>query len=75
MKNLRNTVKRKMSAVPVALGAGLVGSAAYAADHSTEIEAAGADGVTNTGAAVAALITITAVVVGVGIVIAVLRKS
>lgn len=75
MKNLKNTFKRKLSTVPVAVGAGLAGSSAFAADHSTAIAAAGADGVTNTSAAVVAILGIMAVVVGVGIVFSVLRKS
>lgn len=46
-----------------------------AADHSTAIAAAGADGVTNLGAAVTAILTVVAVVVGVGMVIKFLQRS
>jgi len=46
-----------------------------AADHSTAIAAAGADGVTNLSAAVTAILSIAAVIVGVGLVIKFLQKS
>jgi len=58
----------------IAAGAVVAGGAA-AADHSVAIGAAGTDGETNTGAAVLAILGILAVVVGVGFVISVLRKS
>jgi len=59
-----------------ALGAAALGTSAtvFAADHSVAIGAAGTDGATNTGAAVTAVLTIVAVVVGLGIVIAVMRR-
>lgn len=60
--------------VGFALVAGFAGAAAQAADHSAAITAAGTDGTTNTGAAVGVVITIAAVVTGVGIVLALLTK-
>lgn len=78
MKNLKarlQNLKTKAVALGTAVTGGLIAGSAYAADHSTAISAAGADGVTNTSAAVVALVGIVAVVVGVGFVISVLRKS
>jgi len=47
---------------------------AFAVDHSTAITAAGTDGTTNTTAAVVVVLTIAAVVTGVGIVIKLLGR-
>ncbi|MGL1956081.1 MAG: hypothetical protein OCD00_02020 [Colwellia sp.] len=54
--------------VGFALAAGLTGSVAQATDHSTAITAAGTDGQTNVEAAVVVILTLAAVVTGVGIV-------
>ena len=71
---MKNT-KKHLAKLGTAIGVGMIAASSYAADHSTAIAAAGTDGVTNTSAAVVALIGIVAVVVGVGFVISVLRKS
>lgn len=47
---------------------------AFAADHSAAIQAAGADGETNVGAAVVTVIAIAAVVTGVGVVLGLLKR-
>lgn len=59
----------------LATGGALIAGTAAAADHSVAIGAASTDGQTNTTAAVVGLLAIVAVVVGVGFVISVLRKS
>ena len=60
--------------VGTALAAGFAGGMAQAADHSVAIGAAGTDGTTNVSAAVVVVLTIAAVVTGVGIVLAILTK-
>ena len=63
------------------IGTGVVVSSAFAsvnlmaADHSTAIAAASADGVTNLGASVTGILTVVAVIVGVGLVIKFLQRS
>lgn len=79
MSNLYNKTKNlvcnaKTSKVGLALSAGLAGGMAQAADHSIAIGAAGTDGTTNVSAAVVVVLTIAAVVTGVGIVLAILTK-
>jgi hypothetical protein len=58
----------------LALAAGVTGAVAQAADHTTAIQAAGTDGITNVSAAVVVVLTIAAVVTGVGIVLSILKK-
>ena len=59
----------------IAVGTSLMASgAAFAADHSVAIAAAGTDGELNTGAAVLVVLGIAAVVTGVGIVIKLLSR-
>ncbi len=70
MNKLKNLGKKAVAGSSVALAS----LGAFAADNSAEITAAGADGVTNTTAAVGAVLLITAVVTGFGIVISILRK-
>lgn len=74
-QNLKAKSGRFIGKLSVAVGGGMVAASSYAADHSAAITAAGTDGTTNTTAAVTALIGIVAVIVGVGFVISVLRKS
>lgn len=62
MKNL----KLKLSALATTV---LASGASFAEDHSAAIAAAGTDGATNVGAAVVAVLTIAAVVTGVGLVL------
>lgn len=71
-----NGLKAKFLATKVggALALGLAGGMAQAADHSVAIGAAGTDGTTNVSAAVVVVLTIAAVVTGVGIVLAILTK-
>jgi len=56
------------------LSAGFAGGMAQAADHSALITAAGADGATNTTGAVTVVLTIAAIVTGVGIVLKLLSN-
>lgn len=71
-KSAFRSLKGKI-ATGVAVAAGSTG--VMAADHSAAINAAVTDGSTNLTAAVLGLITLIAIVVGVGFVIATLRKS
>lgn len=67
-----------MKNLKIKLASGLTVLAAsassFAVDHSTAITAAGTDGTTNTTAAVVVVLTIAAVVTGVGIVKSLLTR-
>jgi len=67
MKNLKSKI---------AIGLAIAGASAssFAADHSTSISAAGTDGTINTTAAVVVVVSIAAVVTGVGIVLKLLSR-
>ena len=69
------SLKHKAKNAAVIVGGVATSGVVMAADHSTAIAAAGADGETNLGAAVLAILGVVAVVVGVGMVISFLRKS
>ena len=73
---MKNAIAQRVTGTKVgtALFAGLAGGMAQAADHSVAIGSAGSDGATNVGAAVVAVLTIAAVVTGVGIVLSILKK-
>lgn len=69
---------QKMKKALAVAGSFVVASVAapvMAADHSTAIGAAITDGSTNLTAAVTGIITLIAIVVGVGYVVSLLRKS
>jgi len=76
--NISNLSKRAQKRL---IGTGVVVSSVFAsgqllaADHSLAITAAGADGVTNLGASVTAILSVVAVIVGVGLVIKFLQRS
>lgn len=71
-------MKEQFQGWKVKVGAGLaaagVSVSSFAVDHSAAITAAGTDGTTNTTAAVVVVLTIAAVVTGVGIVKSLLTK-
>jgi hypothetical protein len=67
-------VKNLKSKLSLALVAGFSAGMVQAADHTTAIQAAGTDGTTNVSAAVVVVLTIAAVVTGVGIVLSILKK-
>ncbi len=60
-----NNFKTKMAVLASTV---VASTGAFAADHSTAIAAAGTDGSTNVQAAVVVILTLAAVVTGVGIV-------
>ena len=70
-----NNLQKRFAKTGVVLSGVATSGYLMAADHSTAIAAAGADGVTNLGAAVTAILTVVAVVVGVGMVIKFLQRS
>lgn len=72
--NIKKRLLSAKSKVGIALASGISAGFAQAADHSTAIAAAGTDGATNVGATVTILLTIAAVVTGVGIVLKLLTK-
>lgn len=63
-----NTLKTWRGKTVVALSVVAASAQSFAVDHSTAITAAGTDGTTNVTAAVVVILTIAAVVTGVGIV-------
>jgi hypothetical protein len=65
---------KNVAKVGVALSAATSSVVAFAADHSAAIDAAKTDGLTNAGAAVAAVIALAAVVMGVGIVLRLMSR-
>lgn len=67
-------ITKVFNAVSFALMSLLLSSSAFAVDHTAEISAAAADGVTNTTGAVTGILGIVAVVVGISLVIAIMRK-
>lgn len=66
----KNAIAQRVNKTKVgaALVTGFTGSMAFATDHSAAITAAGTDGSTNVEAAVVVILTLAAVVTGVGIV-------
>ncbi|PSF14797.1 MULTISPECIES: hypothetical protein [Marinobacter] len=70
----RSRFGKGVAKVGVALSAATSSVVAFAADHSAAIDAAKEDGITNAGAAVAAVIALAAVVMGVGIVLRLMNR-
>ncbi|OUR82686.1 hypothetical protein A9Q75_05190 [Colwellia psychrerythraea] len=73
---MKNRIANSKGAKALAAGAtgALASFGTMAADHSAAIGAAGTDGATNVGAAITVILTIAAVVTGVGIVIKLLGR-
>lgn len=74
LKNLMTSTTGKLAAGTTALVVSGMALAQEAGDHTAAIEAAETAASTNVGAAVAAVIGIAAIVMGVGIVISLLRR-
>jgi uncharacterized protein HemY len=68
---MKNLIKKSTLVICAAVAAG----SAFAADHTTAIDAAYTDGNTNVTAAVVGLIGLMAVIVGVGAVISLFKRG
>lgn len=71
MSKFKNFGKKIAAGTTLALAS----AASFAADHSTLISGAGTDGNTNVTAAVTVLLTIAAILTGVGVVYALLTRK
>ena len=75
ISNLSKRAQTRLIRTGVVVSSVFASAQLMAADHSLAITAAGADGETNLGAAVVAILGVVAVIVGVGMVIKFLQRS